>query len=74
VPIAITWYVWYYNYNKREEHKEREVYTMITKTFEHKGQMINYFNKVRKNPNISFCTMGFEVGTGYTIHYCYIKR
>ena len=32
---------------------------MITKKFDYKGQMINYFNKVRKNPNISACYCSF---------------
>lgn len=40
---------------------------MITKKFEHKGQMINYYNKVIKNPNISFCCCSFSC-----LHECYV--
>ena len=32
---------------------------MITKKFDYKGQMINYFNKVKKNPNISVWIVAF---------------
>ena len=44
---------------------------MKIKTFEHKGQMINYWNKMIDNNNIEFCTMGFFVGLGYAIKYRY---
>ena len=37
---------------------------MITKKFDYKGQMINYFNKVKKNPNISACYCSFFVFMG----------
>lgn len=33
---------------------------MITKTFEYKGQMINYLNKVKANKNIAFCYTCFD--------------
>jgi uncharacterized pyridoxamine 5'-phosphate oxidase family protein len=44
-----------------------------TKTFQFKGQMINYYNKVKNNPNIAFCTMYTDVRTGFTIMYTYKK-
>lgn len=44
-----------------------------TKTFEYKGQMINYYNKVRKNPNIEFCACGYTVNMGWTVMYTYRK-
>lgn len=50
---------------------------MITKTFEHKGQMINYFNKVKRNPNVGFCYCGYiydDNGHGaYRVEYKYNK-
>ena len=33
---------------------------MITKTFDYKGQMINYLNKAKKNKNIGFCFAAFD--------------
>lgn len=33
---------------------------MITKTFDYKGQMINYLNKTKKNKNITFCFAAFD--------------
>ena len=39
--------------------------------FEHKGQMINYVNKLRKNDKIKFMTWGWEVGLGWTLRYHY---
>lgn len=48
---------------------------MITKKFNYKGQMINYFNKVEKNPNISLCCCGFSCTYGcYVVEYCYKER
>ncbi len=48
---------------------------MITKKFDYKGQMINYFNKVRKNPNISACYCSFSCAHGcYVVEYCYKER
>lgn len=50
---------------------------MITKKFNYKGQMINYYNKVRNNPGIDFCTCGWfydNDGHGsYTVKYSYKK-
>lgn len=62
--------VWYYNYRRREQHtqsKEDKKMT-IKKHFQYKGQMINYFNKVKANPNIEFCVMYLGEG-GYTVEY-----
>lgn len=44
---------------------------MITKTFEYKGQMINYYNKVRKNKNIAFAWCGLFADLGYCVQYSY---
>lgn len=44
---------------------------VYTKTFEFKGQMINYYNKVKNNPKIAFACCGFFVKTGYTVQYWY---
>jgi hypothetical protein len=46
---------------------------MYTKSFENKYQMINYFNKVRANKAIAFCTMGLNANTGWTVNYSYKK-
>ena len=41
------------------------------KKFEHKGQMINYYNKMKVNPNIS-CFAGWWCDiSGYAIKYFY---
>lgn len=47
---------------------------MITKTFEYKGQMINYYNKAKNNPHIDFIVMGLfpDLG-GYAVQYTYKK-
>lgn len=48
---------------------------MITKTFDYKGQMINYYNKVRKNPNISSCYCYLSASLGcYVVEYAYKNR
>ena len=46
---------------------------MRTKIFEHKGQMINYFNKMKDNAKIKNIYMGYFVGEGYAIKYEYKK-
>lgn len=47
---------------------------MIKKTFEYKGQMINYFNKIKNNPNIDKIWCGWFTATkAYTIYYTYKK-
>lgn len=47
---------------------------MKTKTFEHKGQMINYYNKVRQNKAIDFCVCGLSMEHGYYVSYTYAKK
>ena len=47
---------------------------MRTKTFEHKGQMISYYNKVRKNTRVGFCTCGLDADLGYFVSYNYLKK
>lgn len=44
-----------------------------TKTFEYKGQMINYYNKVRQNLQIELCSCGWVAGQGWTVMYSYRK-
>lgn len=44
---------------------------MKTKTFEHKGQMINYYNKMKDNKKIKNIYFGYFVGEGYAIKYEY---
>lgn len=41
-----------------------------TKNFEHKEQMINYYNKVIKNEKIASACCYFGVN-GYTVEYSY---
>ena len=46
---------------------------MYTKTFKYKGQMINYFNKLKNKPNVT-CFMGYFCDCGgYAVHYWYTK-
>lgn len=45
------------------------------KFFEYKGQMINYYNKVRKNPNVGFCMAGFDARAGkYSVMWDYKNK
>lgn len=44
---------------------------MKEKTFDYKGQMINYYNKVKENPKVTWCMMATEVGVGYVVRWCY---
>lgn len=46
---------------------------MYTKTFTYKGQMINYYNKVRQNNKIDFCVCGLSAEKGYYVSYTYAK-
>jgi hypothetical protein len=47
---------------------------MITKTFDSKGQMVNYYNKVRKNPRVNFCCCYLSATHGaYVVEYEYKK-
>lgn len=43
---------------------------VYTKNFEHKGQMINYYNKVIKNEKITSACCYFGKN-GYTVEYSY---
>ena len=43
------------------------------KFFQYKGQMINYFNKVKNNPNVDFVYCGFSSEEGYYLFYTYKK-
>lgn len=47
---------------------------MKTKTFTYKGQMINYYNKVRQNKAIDFCVCGLSAEHGYHVSYTYAKN
>lgn len=47
---------------------------MITKTFQYKGQMKSYFNKVANNPNIQTVYCYWCAETGYTVKYAYKKK
>lgn len=58
----------------RERHTRKEVKTMKTKTFDYKGQMINYYNKVRQNKAIDFCVCGLSAEHGYYVSYTYAKK
>ena len=47
---------------------------LYTKTFTYKGQMVNYYNKVRKNPKVNMCWCGLFTDTGYTVQWTYKQR
>jgi len=45
---------------------------MMTKTFDYKGQMINYYNKVRKNSKVKMCWCGWFSDTmAWTVQWTY---
>ena len=45
------------------------------KTFDYKGQMINYYNKIKSNPKIDFAIGCFSAETcAWTIYYNYKKN
>lgn len=45
---------------------------MITKTFQYKGQAINYYNKVRNNPHCESCYLSFSCERGcWVVKYWY---
>ena len=44
---------------------------LYSKSFEFKGQMINYYNKVRKNTKIDMCWCGLFMDRGYTVYWTY---
>lgn len=42
------------------------------KVFEYKGQMMNYYKKMKSNKKIKKIYFGYFVGEGYAIHWeCY---
>ena len=60
--------------HNQQSNRVREVETMKTKTFTYKGQMINYYNKVRQNKAIDFCVCGLSAEHGYYVSYTYAKN
>ena len=46
----------------------RKVYK---KHFEYKGQMINYWNKLKNNSKIAWATCEFNAKEGYILEYSY---
>lgn len=44
---------------------------MKKKTFDYKGQMVNYYNKVKANPKVKFCVMYTDETNGYTVEWRY---
>lgn len=44
---------------------------IYVKTFDFKGQAINYYNKVKTNNKIKVCTMSFDMVLGWTVVYNY---
>lgn len=44
---------------------------MKKKHFEYKGQMINYYNKVKNNPKVKMCCCYFGADESYTVEWCY---
>lgn len=43
----------------------------IIKTFEHKGQMINYYNKIKDISKFEFVCCGLYFGKGWCVEYMY---
>lgn len=50
-----------------ERKEKRDKKTMKEKTFNYKGQMINYYNKVKANPKVKFCIMSTNATKGFTV-------
>ena len=50
-----------------------KVGNMYKKNFQYKGQMINYYNKLRQNKKLSFVFCGFDTSCGYTCEWSYKK-
>lgn len=44
---------------------------MIKKEFQYKGQMINYYNKVKANDKIKMVVRYLDATKGYVVEYCY---
>ena len=55
---------------------EREEHTMKhTITFDYKGQMINYYNKIKNNMRIESIWFWFDASTGkYILTYSYFNK
>ena len=46
-----------------------------TKTFDYKGQMINYYNKIKDNMRIESIWFWFDASTGkYILTYSYFNK
>lgn len=45
-----------------------------TKNFQYKGQMINYYNKIKNNPDIESVFCFWDAKIGYAITYIYKKK
>ena len=57
---------------KRIISNKREVIKMIEKNFKFKGQMINYYNKVKANVKVNFVHCGYNYNKGcYEVCYSY---
>lgn len=41
------------------------------KHFIYKGQQVNYYNKVKKNPKVTFCIMYLDATEGYVVEWRY---
>ena len=50
--------------------ESRKIYR---KHFNRKGSQINYFNKVRANAKIAWCSMSNDMFDGLTVTYTYLK-
>lgn len=51
--------------------KTFKVGDMNIKTFQYKGQTINYFNKLRQNKNLKLTTRGFSTKYGWHCGWAY---
>ena len=47
---------------------------LYTKKFEFKGQQVNYYNKVRKNPKVALCWMETNAKLGYVVCWKYKEK
>ena len=45
-----------------------------SKSFTYKGQMVNYYNKVRQNKDVEWCTCSLDAKTGYTVTWKYFSK
>ena len=44
---------------------------LYKKVFEFKGQQVNYYNKVRKNPDVAMCWMETNANYGLVVYWKY---